>query len=93
MFVAKLSRFADEIAREAKAQVFAIRIDCSSSKSVRDAFEGVLSLGFVEVLVYNACEPTLPHPPTRFADITLESFEKSMAVSAVGAFHLSLIHI
>ncbi|KAM4117971.1 hypothetical protein ACJW30_02G166200 [Castanea mollissima] len=44
----RLSRFADEIAREEKAQVFAIRIDCSESRSVREAFEGVLSLGFVE---------------------------------------------
>lgn len=82
-----MSQFADEIAREAKAQVFAIRIDCSNSKSVREAFEGVLSLGFVEVLVYNACEPSSPCPPTRFSDITVESFEKSVAVSAVGAFH------
>ncbi|XP_037491538.1 uncharacterized protein LOC105639679 isoform X2 [Jatropha curcas] len=29
----KLSRFADEIARQEKAQVFAIRIDCSDSRS------------------------------------------------------------
>ncbi|CAL9102595.1 unnamed protein product [Musa textilis] len=83
----KLSRFADEIACEAKAQVFAIRIDCSDSKSVREAFEGVLSLGFVEVLVYNACEPPVTCPPTNFTAITVESFERSLAVSAVGAFH------
>ncbi|ONK74215.1 uncharacterized protein A4U43_C03F3980 [Asparagus officinalis] len=83
----KLSKYADEIAREAKAQVFAIRIDCSDSKSLREAFEGVLSLGFVEVLVYNACHPVESSPPTRFADVTVESFEKAMAVSAVGAFH------
>ncbi|URE42391.1 short chain dehydrogenase [Musa troglodytarum] len=82
-----LSRFADEIACEAKAQVFAIRIDCSDSKSVREAFEGVLSLGFVEVLVYNACEPPVTCPPTNFTAITVESFERSLAVSAVGAFH------
>ncbi|THU52195.1 hypothetical protein C4D60_Mb10t01430 [Musa balbisiana] len=82
-----LSRFADEIACEAKAQVFAIRIDCSDSKSVRGAFEGVLSLGFVEVLVYNACEPPVTCPPTNFTAITVESFERSLAVSAVGAFH------
>ncbi|CAL9060122.1 uncharacterized protein LOC135651011 [Musa acuminata AAA Group] len=85
--LAKLSRFADEIACEAKAQVFAIRIDCSDSKSVREAFEGVLSLGFVEVLVYNACEPPVTCPPTNFTAITVESFERSLAVSAVGAFH------
>ncbi|XP_077224336.1 NAD(P)-binding Rossmann-fold superfamily protein [Tasmannia lanceolata] len=82
----RLSRFADEIAREEKAQVFAIRIDCSDAKSVREAFEGVHSLGFVEVLVYNACPPVSWHTP-KFTDISLDSFEKSLAVSAVGAFH------
>ncbi|KAK8626237.1 hypothetical protein V6N13_133888 [Hibiscus sabdariffa] len=49
----RLSRFADEIAREEKAQVFVIRIDCPNSKSIREAFKGVLLLGFVKVLVYN----------------------------------------
>lgn len=82
----RLSRFADEIAREEKSQVFAIRIDCSDSKSVREAFEGVLSLGFVEVLVYNAYQP-VSWQPTNFADIRIDSFEKSLAVSTVGAFH------
>uniref|UniRef100_A0A5B6ZRU5 Putative 3-ketodihydrosphingosine reductase-like n=1 Tax=Davidia involucrata TaxID=16924 RepID=A0A5B6ZRU5_DAVIN len=82
----RLSRFADEIAREEKAQVFAIRIDCSDSRSVREAFEGVLSLGFVEVLVYNAYQPVY-WPPTNFTDIRVDSFEKSLAVSTVGAFH------
>lgn len=82
----KLSRFADEIARQAKAQVFAIRIDCGDPRSVREAFEGVLSLGAVEVLVYNACQ-AIPELPTRFADVTPESFEQTLAVSAVGAFH------
>ncbi|PKI36498.1 hypothetical protein CRG98_043107 [Punica granatum] len=81
-----LSRFADEIAREEKAQVFAIRIDCSDSRSVREAFEGVLSLGFVEVLVYNAYQPVSWHP-SNFADVRVDSFEKSLAVSTVGAFH------
>ncbi|VFQ69241.1 unnamed protein product [Cuscuta campestris] len=81
-----LSRFADEIAREEKAQVFAIRIDCSDTRSIREAFEGVLSLGFVEVLVYNAYK-TVPIPLTNFVDIKVEHFEKSMAVSSVGAFH------
>jgi len=38
---------AEEIAREEKAQVFAIRVDCADSKSVRDAFEGVHSVGTV----------------------------------------------
>ncbi|KAF8405077.1 hypothetical protein HHK36_009974 [Tetracentron sinense] len=82
----RLSRFADEIAREEKAQVFAIRIDCSDSRSIREAFEGVLSLGFVEVLVYNAYEP-VSWTPTNFTSISIDSFEKSLAVSTVGAFH------
>ncbi|XP_054823996.1 uncharacterized protein LOC129321993 [Prosopis cineraria] len=82
----RLSRFADEIARDEKAQVFAIRIDCSDSRSVREAFEGVLSLGFVEVLVYNAYQP-LSWNRTSFHDVRVESFEKSLAVSSVGAFH------
>jgi len=43
----RLSRVAEEIAREEKAQVFAIRVDCADSKSVRDAFEGVHSVGTV----------------------------------------------
>nr|GMC91473.1 3-ketodihydrosphingosine reductase-like [Ipomoea batatas] len=81
-----LSRFADEIAREEKAQVFAIRIDCSDSRSIREAFEGVLSLGFVEVLVYNAYKE-VSRKPTNFVDIKVDQFEKSMAVSSVGAFH------
>ncbi|KAL7614473.1 uncharacterized protein LOC111876712 [Lactuca sativa] len=87
--LARLSRFADEIAREEKAQVFAIRIDCSDTQSVREAFEGVLSLGFVEVLVYNAYQP-IPWQyggPSSFSDIRIDSFQKSLAVSSVGAFH------
>ncbi|KAL4577401.1 hypothetical protein LXL04_013510 [Taraxacum kok-saghyz] len=87
--LARLSRFADEIAREEKAQVFAIRIDCSDTQSVREAFEGVLSLGFVEVLVYNAYQP-IPWQygrPSNFSDIRVDSFQKSLAVSTVGAFH------
>ncbi|KAL0450313.1 UNVERIFIED_CONTAM: hypothetical protein Slati_1587700 [Sesamum latifolium] len=72
----RLSRFADEIAREEKAQVFAIRIDCSDSRSIKDAFEGVLSLGFVEVLVYNAYHP-VSWTPTSFTGIRLDHFEKS----------------
>ncbi|KAF4380769.1 hypothetical protein F8388_017123 [Cannabis sativa] len=84
----KLSRFADEIAREEKAQVFAIRIDCSDSRSVKEAFEGVLSLGFVEILVYNAYQPLSNNwHPSNFTDIRIDSFEKSLAVSSVGAFH------
>ncbi|GFY93831.1 NAD(P)-binding Rossmann-fold superfamily protein [Actinidia rufa] len=85
-FTGRLSRFADEIAREEKAQVFAIRIDCSDSRSVREAFEGVLSLGFVEVLVYNAYQPFANCQPTNFTDIRVEAFEKSVAISSVGAF-------
>lgn len=84
-FAGRLSRFADEIAREEKAQVFAIRIDCSDPRSVREAFEGVLSLGFVEVLIYNAYQPC-SWLATSFTDIRIDSFEKSLAVSSVGAF-------
>ncbi|RWW78695.1 hypothetical protein BHE74_00013068 [Ensete ventricosum] len=84
----QLSWLADEIAREAKAQVFAIRIDCGDPKSVREAFEGVLSLGSVEVLAYTACEaPPARCQPTRFTDVAVESFVRSLAESAVGAFH------
>ncbi|XP_077213641.1 uncharacterized protein LOC143848568 isoform X2 [Tasmannia lanceolata] len=83
---ARLSRFADEIAREEKTQVFAIQIDCSDARSVREAFEGVLSLGFVEVLIYNASQPVSWNTP-KFTDVHLDSFGKSLAVSAISAFH------
>ncbi|XP_026384447.1 very-long-chain 3-oxoacyl-CoA reductase-like [Papaver somniferum] len=111
----RLSRFAEEIAREAKAQVFAIKIDCSDSQSIREAFEGVLSLGFVEVLVYNTYQQQQQQPvsfisspspssssssssvtnkisnsqlyPTSFIYVRIDSFEKSLVVSTVGAFH------
>lgn len=84
----RLSRFADEIAREEKAQVFAIRIDCSDSRSVKEAFEGVLSLGFVEVLVYNAnYESPLQSKPTPFQHLSIQTFQTSLAVSSLGAFN------
>ncbi|XP_026460484.1 carbonyl reductase family member 4-like [Papaver somniferum] len=106
----RLFRFAEEIAREAKAPVFAIRIDCCDSQSIREAFEGVLSLGFVEVLVYNAYQQqqqvsfvsssssssssitntmisSTQLCPTSCVDVRIDSFEKSLAVSTVGAFH------
>ncbi|KAL9245771.1 hypothetical protein vseg_019385 [Gypsophila vaccaria] len=83
----RLSRLAEEIARDEKAQVFAIRIDCSDSRSIKEAFEGVLSLGFVEVLVYNAAHQPFSLHPTNFTEIPLNYFEKSLAVSSVGAFH------
>ncbi|WVZ10513.1 hypothetical protein V8G54_015043 [Vigna mungo] len=87
VYVCRLSRVAEEIAREEKAQVFAIRVDCADSKSVRDAFEGVHSLGFIEVLVYNANYQPLSPNPTSFQNIHLDTFQNSVAVSAVGAFH------
>uniref|UniRef100_A0A6N2M4N4 Uncharacterized protein n=1 Tax=Salix viminalis TaxID=40686 RepID=A0A6N2M4N4_SALVM len=74
----RLSRFADEIAREEKAQVFAIRIDCSDSRSVREAFR--------RVLVYNAYQPAVSRQPTNFTDICIDSFVKSLAISSAGAF-------
>ncbi|KAK2357171.1 very-long-chain 3-oxoacyl-CoA reductase [Trifolium repens] len=84
----RLSEFADEIAREEKAQVFAIRIDCSDSRSVREAFEGVLSLGFVEVLVYNAnYQSPLQSKPTPFQLLPIQTFQTSLAVSSLGAFN------
>ncbi|OEL35552.1 hypothetical protein BAE44_0003432, partial [Dichanthelium oligosanthes] len=86
-----LSQLAEEIAQEAKAQVFALRVDCGDARSVREAFEGVLSLGPVEVLVYNACEPraddAAPAHPTPFLAVTPDAFHRSLAVSAAGAFH------
>ncbi|XP_062195091.1 uncharacterized protein LOC133898419 [Phragmites australis] len=86
----KLSQLADEIAQEAKAQVFALRVDCADARSVREAFEGVLSLGPVEVLVYNACEPPADAAaahPTPFLAISPDAFHRALAVSAAGAFH------
>jgi len=85
--VGRLSRLAEEIAREEKAQVFAIRVDCSDTRSIKEAFEGVLSLGFVEVLVYNAAYQPYSSHAANFTDIPVNSFEKSLAVSSVGAFH------
>ncbi|CAO2207025.1 unnamed protein product [Urochloa humidicola] len=88
----KLSQLAEEIAQEAKAQVFALRVDCADARSVREAFEGVLSLGPVEVLVYNAAsdhdDAAAPPPrPTPFLAVTPDAFHRSLAVSAAGAFH------
>ncbi|CAL4999337.1 unnamed protein product [Urochloa decumbens] len=84
----KLSQLAEEIAQEAKAQVFALRVDCADARSVREAFEGVLSLGPVEVLVYNADDDDAPPPrPTPFLALTPDAFHRSLAVSAAGAFH------
>jgi NAD(P)-dependent dehydrogenase (short-subunit alcohol dehydrogenase family) len=68
------------------AQVFALRVDCADARSVREAFEGVLSLGPVEVLVYNACEPPADRP-TPFLAVSPDAFHRALAVSAVGAFH------
>ncbi|CDY65018.1 BnaCnng45710D [Brassica napus] len=85
----RLSRVAEEIAREEKAQVFAIRIDCADPRSVREAFEGVLSLGFVEVLVYNAYHSSSSYPshhPTSFTHIPFQSFQTSISVSVFAAF-------
>ncbi|CAO2188588.1 unnamed protein product [Urochloa humidicola] len=85
----KLSQLAEEIAQEAKAQVFALRVDCADARSAREAFEGVLSLGPVEVLVYNADDEDADAPPrpTPFLAVTPDAFHRSLAVSAAGAFH------
>ncbi|XP_024365403.1 uncharacterized protein [Physcomitrium patens] len=83
----KLMKLAEEIVeKENEAQVCAIRIDCSDPKSVKEAFEAVNSLGSVEVLVYNPNTP-FPWPPPKFTDITAESFERSVMVPCLGAFH------
>ncbi|KAK9007162.1 hypothetical protein V6N11_050994 [Hibiscus sabdariffa] len=66
--------------------MFVIRIDCPDSKSFREAFEGVLSLGFVEVLVYNAYYQPVSWNPTNFTDIKTDSLEKSLAISFLDAF-------
>ncbi|BBN01312.1 hypothetical protein MPTK1_2g06390 [Marchantia polymorpha subsp. ruderalis] len=83
----KLMKFAEQIVeKEASGQVAAIRIDCSDSKSIKDAFEAVNSLGTVEVLVYNTNTP-FPWPRPRFLDVSADSFERNINVSCVGAFH------
>lgn len=90
MVAEKLSQLAEEIAQAAKAQVFALRVDCADARSVREAFEGVLSLGPVEVLVYNACEPPAANEdarPVPFLAVTPDAFHRALAVSAGGAFH------
>ncbi len=48
----KLTKMAEDIVEKEKSgQVCAIRIDCADSKSVKEAFEAVNSLGPVEALV------------------------------------------
>ncbi|KAJ7570299.1 hypothetical protein O6H91_01G113900 [Diphasiastrum complanatum] len=80
-------KFAEELVeKEAEAQVAAIRIDCSNSKSVTEAFEGVHSLGCVEVLVYNTNTP-FPSPLSKFTNITAEAFQLSLTTPAMGAFY------
>ena len=67
--------------------MFAIRIDCADPRSVREALEGVLSLGFVEVLVYNAYHSSYAsHHPTSFTHIPFQSFQTSISVSVFAAF-------
>lgn len=83
----KLMKLAEEIVeKEKEAQVCAIRIDCADPKSIKEAFEAVNSLGAVEALVYNTNTP-FPWPPPKFTDISAESFERSLVVPCVGAFH------
>ncbi|KAL8528656.1 hypothetical protein ACS0TY_006197 [Phlomoides rotata] len=79
-----VSKIADEIANEENLQVFAIRMDCSVTRSIQDAFEGIHSLGFVQVLVYNAYNP---EAGTRFSNIHFDQFQKSLAISALSTFH------
>ncbi|KAH8952807.1 hypothetical protein BDL97_09G104700 [Sphagnum fallax] len=75
----------DIIEMEKSGQVCAICIDCANSKSVKEAFEAVNSLGPVEALVYNA-NMLFPWPPPKFTQINAESFECSTTIPCVGAF-------
>lgn len=82
----KLTKMAEDIVEKEKSgQVCAIRIDCADSKSVKEAFEAVNSLGPVEALVYNANTP-FPWPPPKFTEINAESFQRSITIPCVGAF-------
>ncbi|KAK8510338.1 hypothetical protein V6N11_082391 [Hibiscus sabdariffa] len=82
----KLGRSITRESEGRKAQVFVIRIDCSDSKSISEAFDGFLSLEFVEVLVYNAYYQPVFWNLISFTDIKIDSFEKSLVVSFLGAF-------
>jgi short-subunit dehydrogenase len=82
----KLTKMAEDIAEKEKSgQVYAIRIDCADSKSVKEAFEAVNSLGPVEALVYNT-NTSFPWPPPKFTEINVESFQRSITIPCVGAF-------
>ncbi|CAK9864448.1 unnamed protein product [Sphagnum jensenii] len=82
----KLTKMAEDIVEKEKSgQVCAIRIDCADSKSVKEAFEAVNSLGPVEALVYNTNTP-FPWPPPKFTEINVESFQRSITIPCVGAF-------
>ncbi|CAK9204277.1 unnamed protein product [Sphagnum troendelagicum] len=82
----KLTKMVEDIIEmEKSGQVCAICIDCANSKSVKEAFEAVNSLGPVEALVYNANMP-FPWPPPKFTQINAESFECSITIPCVGAF-------
>eukprot|EP00897_Mesotaenium_endlicherianum_P007936 jgi/Mesen1/7170/ME000037S06529 len=78
---------AEEIVKESNgAHAAGIAVDCTDVNSVKNAFESAATLGDIEVLVYNASSP-FPWPPPKFTDITAESFENSLTVQCVGAFH------
>ncbi|MCO5573903.1 hypothetical protein L7F22_027678 [Adiantum nelumboides] len=83
----KLARLVVQLmALERTAHVSAISIDCSDPQSVHDAFESVRSIGVVEVLVYNV-NMHLPYLPPHFLDIRAESFQQSLTLPSLGAFH------
>ncbi|KAH8941788.1 hypothetical protein BDL97_14G062800, partial [Sphagnum fallax] len=82
----KLTKMVEDIIEmEKSGQVCAICINCANSKSVKEAFEAVNSLGPVEALVYNANMP-FPWPPPKFTQINAESFKCSITIPCVGAF-------
>lgn len=84
---ARLERFVKEIAeKETNALLYAIRIDCSDLKEVKQAFEAVSSFGFVELLVYNvSTQQSLPSP--KFMDVDPKAFQQSLTLPCLGAFY------
>eukprot|EP00250_Pteridium_aquilinum_P014423 c21978_g1_i2 orf=461-1150(+) len=84
---ARLERFVKEIAeKETNALLYAIRVDCSDLKEVKQAFESVRSFGFVELLVYNVS--TAPQQSSRkFMDIEPELFQQALTLPCLGAFY------
>ncbi|KAI5075276.1 hypothetical protein GOP47_0009352 [Adiantum capillus-veneris] len=83
---ARLESFVKDIAeKETNALLYAIRVDCSDLKEVKQAFESVRSFGFVELLVYNV-NSAPEQPSQKFMDIDPERFQQSLTLPSLGAF-------